>query len=99
MKDKWSLSFAINVKQLLNKQYSKIHLSQKHYWENFEITYSKYRFWILKIIVFLADIGYLVKLLSNHYATLSPLNFENISNFEGRSLTLTAYEKRVVYKL
>ena len=54
---------------------------------------------MLKMIVFLADIRYLVKLLSNHYATLSPLNFENISNFEGRSLTLTAYEKKEVYKL
>ena len=36
-----------------------------------------------EITVFLADIGYLVKLLSNHYATLSPKNLENISNFEG----------------
>ena len=41
-------------------------MSQKHYWENFKITDNKYRFWILKITAFLADIGYLVKLLSNH---------------------------------
>ena len=35
----------------------------KHYWESFKITDHKYRFSILKIIAFLADIGYLVKLL------------------------------------
>ena len=66
IKEKWSLAFAIKLKQLLNRQYTKIQLSQKHYWENYEITDHKYRFWILKIPVFLADIGYLVKLLSNH---------------------------------
>ena len=37
----------------------------KH-WENFKITDHKYQFLVLKIIVFLADIGYLMKLLSNH---------------------------------
>ena len=37
----------------------------------------------MKIIVFLADIGYLVKPLSKHYADLSPENLENISNFQG----------------
>ena len=47
-----------------------------------------------EITVFLADIGYLVKLLSNHYATLSPKNLENISNSEGWSLTLVAYLKK-----
>ena len=31
---------------------------------------------------------YLVKLLSNRYATLSPENIENISSFEDWSLTL-----------
>ena len=31
----------------------------------FKITDHKYRFWILKITAFLADIGYLAKLLSN----------------------------------
>ena len=36
-----------------------------------------------EITVFLADIVYLVKLLNNHYATLSPKKLENISNFEG----------------
>ena len=35
-----------------------------------------------EITAFLTDIGYLVKLLSNHEATLSPKNLENISNFE-----------------
>ena len=38
---------------------------------------------MLKIAVLLADTGYLVKPLSNHYTTLSPENLENISNFEG----------------
>ena len=32
----------------------------------FKITDHKYEFWFIKIIVFVADIGYLVKLLSNH---------------------------------
>ena len=41
-------------------------MSQKHYLENFKITDYKYQFWILKITAFLADIGYLVKLLSNY---------------------------------
>ena len=35
-----------------------------------------------EITVFLADIGYLVKLLSNHEATLSLKNPENINNFD-----------------
>ena len=35
-----------------------------------------------EITVFFADRGYLVKILSNHYATLSPKNLESISNFE-----------------
>ena len=43
---------------------------------------------MLKIIVLLADIGYLVKLLSKHYE-----NLENISNFEGWVLTRAAYNK------
>ena len=38
--------------------------AQKHYWENFKITDHKYRFWILRIIEFLADKGYLVKHIS-----------------------------------
>ena len=58
--------FLINVKQLLNRQCIKIQLPQKHYWESFKITDQKYRFWILKITVFFMDIGYLIKLLSNH---------------------------------
>ena len=52
---------------------------QKHCWEDFEINDHKYRFSVLIIIVFLADIGYLVKLLSNHSATLSPENPEKIT--------------------
>ena len=46
-----------------------------------------------EITVFLADIGYLVKLLSNHLATLSLKNLENISNFEGWCLTQVAYKE------
>ena len=38
IKEKWSFSFAIDAKQLLNRQYTKIELSQKRYWENFKIT-------------------------------------------------------------
>ena len=48
---------------------------------------------MLKVIVFLAGIGYLVKLLIKHYATLSSKNLENISNFEGSGLTLIASKK------
>ena len=44
----------------------KIQLSQKHFWKKFKIIYHEYRFWILKITVFLANIDYLVKLLNNH---------------------------------
>ena len=62
----------------------------KSIYENFKISDRKYQFWILKIAVFLAGIGYLVKLLSNHYATLSPKNLENISNFKGWSLIVVA---------
>ena len=45
-----------------------------------------------EITVFLTDLGYLVKLISNHQATLSPKDLENISNFEGWGLTLVAYK-------
>ena len=62
--------FLCSKSKLLNWQYTKIHLSQKHYWENFKITDHKYWVWILKINVFLTDIGYLVKLQSN-FATFS----------------------------
>ena len=62
----------------MNRQYTKIQLSQKDCWENAKITNHKYRSWIL---VFLTEIGYLVKLLSNHQATLRPEKLENISNF------------------
>ena len=31
-------------KQLLSQQYTKVHLPQKHYWENFKIIDHKYRF-------------------------------------------------------
>ena len=34
-------------------------------------------------MVFFTDIGYLVKLISNHDATMSPENLEDISYFEG----------------
>ena len=63
---KWSFSFAINVKQLLNWQYTKIQLSLKDSWEHIKITDHTYRFWILKITVFFRYKGYLVKLLSSH---------------------------------
>ena len=55
--------FLFNVKQLLNRQYTTILLLQMHYWEDFKITDHKHRFWILKIIAFLVDVGYSVKLL------------------------------------
>ena len=45
-----------------------------------------------EITMFLADIGYLVKLLSNDEATLTPKNLENINNFEGWGLALLAYK-------
>ena len=71
---------------------------QKHNWENFEIIDHKFGFWILKIIIFLADIGYLVQLLSNHWANLSPKNLEDISNIDGWVLTLVTYKKESVIK-
>ena len=37
---------------------TKIQLSQKYFWENFKITDHKYRFWILKITLSLADEDY-----------------------------------------
>ena len=37
----------------------------------------------MKFIAFLANKGYLVKLVSNLYESLSLKNLENISNFEG----------------
>ena len=54
----------------------------------YKINNDKYRFWILKITIFLPNIGYLVKLLNNYEATLRPKNLENINNFGG--LTLVA---------
>ena len=66
IKEKWNFSFVIKVKQLLNRQYTKIELSQKHYQENFKITNHVYRFLILEIIVIIVLNCYLVKLLSNH---------------------------------
>ena len=51
----------------------------KLYLENVKITDHKYRFWILKITEFLADIGYLVKLLNNDEASFSTKNFKNIT--------------------
>ena len=41
---------------------------------------------------------YLVKLLSNHWATLSPENYENISNFKDWGLTLVVYKRKVYCK-
>ena len=35
-----------------------------------------------EIIAFLADVGYLVRILSNREATLRLKNLENINNFE-----------------
>ena len=48
----------------------------------------KYQFSVLKIFESLADIGYLVKLLSNHLKILISKNLENIGNFESWGLTL-----------
>ena len=38
----------------------------KAFWENFKVPDHKYQFQILRMITFLPDIVYLVKLLSNH---------------------------------
>ena len=46
-----------------------------------KISDHKYWFWILQITAFPPNIGYLVKPLINHSATLNPQNLENISNF------------------
>ena len=66
--EKWS--FLFNSKRKIRKLAVKLTMHQnsaiKHYWENFKITGHKYRFWILKIIVFLAEKGYLIRLLSKH---------------------------------
>ena len=67
-------------------------MSQWQYRKIFKINNYKYRFWILKFIVFLTEKGYSVKLLSTHWATLSHEHFENISNFEGWDLPLVAYK-------
>ena len=53
-------------KIIVNRQSSEIQLYRKHCWENFKISDHIYWFWILQIIAFLADKGYLVKPLSNH---------------------------------
>ena len=37
---------------------------------------------------------YSATILSNYYATLSPENLENISNFKGWGLTVVAYKKK-----
>ena len=69
----WSF-FLIKLQgcRLLNR----VHLDPKYWFGD-----HKYWFWILQIITFLADIGYLLEPLSNH--TWSPENLENISNFQG----------------
>ena len=36
IKEKWTFSLVINAEQLLNRQYIKIPLSLKHYWEKFK---------------------------------------------------------------
>ena len=45
----------------------------------------------MKSAAFAAEIGYFIKLASNHSATLSSKNHEIISNFEDWSLALVAY--------
>ena len=67
------------VEFILSSKYKNSTVSQKYYLENFRITHHEDWFWILKIVILLADIDHLVKLLSNHYATLSPKSHENIS--------------------
>ena len=51
----------------------------------------------LKITGIHLKLVYLVKLLSNRSATLSPKNLENPSNFEGWCLNLVAYKKGVYF--
>ena len=41
---------------------------------------------------------YLVKILNNRLANLSPENHENASNFEGWGMTLVAYIKKCIPK-
>ena len=41
IKEMWSFSFAINLELLLNRQYTKIQLSQKHFGAKFKITNHK----------------------------------------------------------
>ena len=55
-------NWPLDVELLSNIQGS----TSNRYWENFKVTDHKYQFRILKIIAFLIDIGYSVKLLSNH---------------------------------
>ena len=62
--------------------HTKNKLSEKCYCKNYKIAVQKYRFLIMRTAVFLADIGYLVKQLSNHYTTLCPKNLEKLSNFD-----------------
>ena len=60
-------------------------LCQNHYWENFKITDHKYRFWTLKITLFLADIGYLVlEAVSVNSFMLGQTIKQPLSNFEPR---------------
>ena len=44
--------------------------------------------------VFLTDIGYSAKIISNNQATLSPENIENISKCQDSGLTLVPYKKQ-----
>ena len=69
IKEKWSFLFFINIKQLLNQEYTKILLSQQQHWKIFKINNYKYRFPILKTIVFLTK----KKLLGQ--TTTQPLSY------------------------
>ena len=67
------------------------------YWGNFKISDSEYRFWILKINVFLAAIGYLIKLLSNHWVTLSPQKPYKYKQLWGMKRNPNCLKKKSVY--
>ena len=59
-KRKVEFLFCNKCKVAVKLTYTKIQLSQKHYWVNIKMIDHKYRFWILKILVLLADIDCLL---------------------------------------
>ena len=73
-KEKWSFPMAINVKQLVNRQYTKIQLSQKHYWRN------------LKLVIINIDFEFCKSLHSSYAQVTSSNHQQPLSNFEPQKL-------------